>query len=167
MRDYIAPSLDTTISAIGYGVMLFARNPDQWDKLRQDRSLVRNAIEEVVRLNTPIKTLSRLVENDVEVGGSTLPKGSRTMMMFGAANRDPSKFEDPDAFDIERNARGHVGFGHGTHACLGVHLARLEMNCLFNALADRIERFELIGEPVPGKISVIHSLRRLMVRVGT
>lgn len=167
MRDYIAPSLDTTISAIGYGVMLFARNPDQWDKLRQDRSLVRNAIEEVVRLNTPIKTLSRLVENDVEVGGSTLPKGSRTMMMFGAANRDPSKFEDPDAFDIERNARGHVGFGHGTHACLGMHLARLEMNCLFNALADRIERFELMGEPVPGKISVIHSLRRLMVRVGT
>ncbi len=167
MRDYIAPSLDTTISAIGYGVMLFARNPDQWDKLRQDRSLVRNAIEEVVRLNTPIKTLSRLVEEAVEVGGTTLPKGSRTMMMFGAANRDPSKFEDPDAFDIERNTRGHVGFGHGTHACLGMHLARLEMSCLFNALADRIERFELIEEPVPGKISVIHSFRRLMVRIET
>ena len=166
MRDYIAPSLDTTISAIGYGVMLFARNPDQWDKLRQDRSLVRNAIEEVVRLNTPIKTLSRLVEDDVEVGGTTLPKGSRTMMMFGAANRDPSKFEDPDAFDIERNTRGHVGFGHGTHACLGMHLARLEMSCLFNALADRIERFELIGEPDPGKNSVIHSFRRLMVRIA-
>lgn len=167
MRDYIAPSLDTTISAIGYGVMLFARNPDQWDKLRQDRSLVRNAIEEVVRLNTPIKTLSRLVEEDVKVGGTMLPKGSRTMMMFGAANRDPSKFEDPDAFDIERNTRGHVGFGHGTHACLGIHLARLEMSCLFNALADRIERFELLEEPVPGKISVIHSFRKLMVRIET
>ena len=166
MRDYIAPSLDTTISAIGYGVMLFARYPDQWDKLRQERSLVCNAIEEIVRLNTPIKTLSRLVEEDVEVGGTTLPKGSRTMMMFGAANRDPSKFEDPDVFDIERNTRGHVGFGHGTHACLGMHLARLEMNCLFNALADRIERFELIGEPVPGKISVIHSYRQLMVRIA-
>lgn len=167
MRDYIAPSLDTTISAIGYGVMLFARNPDQWDKLRQDRSLVRGAIEEVVRLNTPIKTLSRLVDEDAEVGGTRLPKGSRTMMMFGAANRDPSRFEDPDHFDIERNTRGHVGFGHGTHACLGMHLARLEMNCLFNALADRVERFELIEEPVPGKISVIHSFRRLMVRIGT
>ena len=167
MRDYIAPSLDTTISAIGYGVMLFARSPDQWDKLRRDRSLVRNAIEEVVRLNTPIKTLSRLVEEDVEVGSATLPKGSRIMMMFGAANRDPSKFENPDAFDIERNTRGHVGFGHGTHACLGVHLARLEMSCLFNALADRIERFELVEEPVPGKISVIHSLRRLRVRIDT
>lgn len=166
MRDYIAPSLDTTISAIGYGVMLFARNPDQWDRLRRDRSLVRNAIEEVVRLNTPIKTLSRLVEEDVEVSGTTLPRGSRTMMMFGAANRDPSKFEDPDVFDIARNTRGHVGFGHGTHACLGMHLARLEMNCLFNALADRIERFELIGEPVPGKNSVIHSFRQLMVRIA-
>ena len=165
MRDYIAPSLDTTISAIGYGVMLFARNPDQWVRLRQDRSLVRNAIEEIVRLNTPIKTLSRLVEEDVEVAGATLPKGSRTMMMFGAANRDPAKFENPDDFDIERNTRGHVGFGHGTHACLGMHLARLEMNCLFNALADRVERFELVGEPVPGKISVIHSLQRLPVRI--
>ena len=128
---------------------------------------MRNAIEEVVRLNTPIKTLSRLVDECVEVGGAKLPKGSRIMMMFAAANRDPSRFENPDAFDIVRNTRAHVGFGHGTHACLGMHLARLEMNCLFNALADRIERFEPIEEPVPWKISVFHSFRRLMVRIET
>lgn len=87
------------------------------------------------------------------------------MMAFGAANRDPERFEDPDAFDIERRIRGHVGFGHGVHVCLGMHLARLEMDCLFNALADRIERLELTGPPVPATNSSIHSLAELPVRV--
>ena len=165
MRDYIAPSLDTTISAIGYGVMLFARRPEQWAALRADRTLMRNAIEEIVRLNTPIKTLARWVDEDVAVGASVLPKGSRVMMIFGAANRDASKFENPDAFDIARNTRGHVGFGHGAHACLGMHLARLEMSCLFSALADRVERFEIMADPVKARNSTIHSLSELRVRL--
>ena len=165
MRDYIAPSLDTTISAIGYGVMLFARHPDQWEKLRADRSLMRNAIEEIVRLNTPIKAFTRWVASDIDVAGVRLRKDSRVLMVFGAANRDPAKFENPDQFDIERNTRGHVGFGHGVHACLGMHLARLEMASLFNALADRISRFEITQEPVMGINSSIHSLARLPVRV--
>lgn len=167
MRDYIAPSLDTTISAISYGVMRFAQAPDQWTKLRENRSLMKNAIEEIVRLNTPIKTLSRYVAEDVAVGGAVLPEGTRVMMLFGAANRDPERFENPDDFDIERNTRGHMGFGHGVHACLGMHLARVEMDCLFNALADRIERFELMGDPVPAANSTIYSLERLPLRVHT
>ncbi|MEM9579287.1 MAG: cytochrome P450 [Pseudomonadota bacterium] len=165
MRDYIAPSLDTTISAIGYAMMLFAKFPDQWQKLRADRSLVRNAIEEVVRLNTPIKAFSRYVAEDVEVEGTLLPKDTRVLMVFGAANRDPARFADPDGFDIERNLRGHVGFGHGVHTCLGMHLARLEMDCLFNALADRIDRIELTGPVVPAINSSIHALSSVPVRV--
>ncbi len=165
MRDYIAPSLDTTISAISYGVMRFAQAPDQWAKLRADRSLTKNAVEEMVRLNTPIKSLSRYVASEVEVGGVVLPEGSRVMMVFGAANRDSARFENPDAFDIERNTKGHMGFGHGVHACLGMHLARLEMTLLFDALADRIERFEQTGEPVPAANSSIYSLERLPLRV--
>ncbi|WP_375267094.1 cytochrome P450 [Planktotalea sp.] len=167
MRDYIAPSLDTTISAISFGLMLFAKHPDQWTKLRADRSLVRNAIEEIVRLNTPIKTLSRWVEEDIDIGDVTLKKDNRVMMMFGAANRDPAQFEDPDTFDIERSTRGHVGFGHGKHACLGMHLARLEMTSLFNALADRIERFEINGVKEQAIISVIFSLERLPMRIAS
>lgn len=167
MRDYIAPSLDTTIAAISYGVMLFAEFPEQWDKLRADRTLMRSAVEEIVRLSTPIKSLSRLVAEDVEIGGVVVPEGSRTMMVFGAANRDPSRFENPDAFDIERTTRGHVGFGYGVHVCLGMHLARLEMDCLFNALADRIERFEFAGERVHALNSSIHSLGRLPVRLSS
>lgn len=166
MRDYIAPSLDTTISAIGYAMMLFARFPDQWAKMRADRSLVKNAIEEVVRLNTPIRAFSRYITEDTTVEGVHLPKDKRVLMVFGAANRDPDRFPDPDRFDITRNVRGHVGFGHGVHACLGMHLARLEMTCLFNALADRIERIELNG-PVRAAInSSIHSLASVPVRVS-
>lgn len=164
MRDYIAPSLDTTISAIGYAIMLFAQNPDAWTKLRSDRSLVGNAIEEVVRLNTPIKMFSRLVADPIEVSGVPLKAGERVLMVFGAANRDASRFADPDRFDIARNTRGHLGFGHGVHACLGMHLARLEMSCLFNALADRVARIELAGDIVPARNSTIHAFKSIPIR---
>jgi cytochrome P450 len=167
MRDYIAPSLDTTISAIGYAMMLFAKHPEQWTKLRRDRTLIKNAIEEVVRLNTPIKAFTRYVNEDIEVDGVTLAKDSRVLMVYGAANRDPSKFENPDCFDIERNTRGHVGFGHGVHACLGMHLARLEITTLLNALADRVARFDLTGPVIPAINSTIHSLAQVPVRAIT
>ena len=165
MRDYIAPSLDTTISAIGYGIHLFSQNPDQWTKLRADRSLIKNAIEEIVRLNTPIRAFSRLVSEDIQVAGVDLKQDERVLMIFGAANRDPSQFPEPDRFDIERSTRGHVGFGHGVHACLGMHLARLEMTLLFDALADRVERFSLTGVSVVAKNSSIHAYSSVPVEV--
>ena len=164
MRDYIAPSLDTTISAIGYGINLFAQFPDQWDKFREDRSLIRNGIEEIVRMNTPIRAFSRYLGDDIEVAGVNLKQGSRVQMIFGAANRDATRFPEPNKFDLERKVRGHVGFGHGVHACLGMHLARLEMTCLFNALADRVKRFELTGSTVPAINSTIHSFASVPVR---
>ena len=167
MRDYIAPSLDTTISAIGYAIKLFAQYPDQWTKLRADRSLIKNAIEEIVRLNTPIRAFTRFIAEDVEVDGVHLKKNTRVLMVFGAANRDPKRFPNPNEFDIERNARGHVGFGHGVHACLGMHLARLEMTCLFDALADRISRFQLRGPVLPSINSTIHSLASVPIKIET
>ncbi len=163
MRDYIAPSLDTTISAIGFGMMLFASHPEQWAKLRDNRELMKNAIEEIVRLNTPIRAFTRYVSQDTQVADKHFEKDSRVLMVFGAANRDARKFPNPDAFDIERKTIGHVGFGQGVHACLGMNLARLEMDCLFNALADRVERFELTGPVVPGVNSTIYSLASVPV----
>ena len=165
MRDYIAPSLDTTISAIGFGMMLFAKHPDQWVKLRNNRALMKNAIEEIVRLNTPIRAFTRYVDRDAEVAGTWFEKDSRVLMVFGAANRDPLKFPNPDDFDIRRKTVGHVGFGQGVHACLGMNLARLEMDCLFNALADRVEQFELTGPVVSGVNSTIYSLASVPVTV--
>jgi len=167
MRDYIAPSLDTTISAIGYGVMLFAKHPEQWQKLRENRNLMKNAIEEIVRLNTPIRAFTRYLSERTTVAGTVLEKGSRVLMVFGAANRDPSKFPDPDRFDIERKTTGHVGFGHGVHMCLGLNLARMEMSCLFNALADRVQRFEQTKIEVAGVNSTIHSYASIPVSVIT
>ena len=165
MRDYIAPSLDTTISAIGYGIYLFAKHPEQWQKLRADRTLMKNAIEEIVRLNTPIRAFTRQVSEEIEVEGIPLSKGERVMMVYGAANRDPARFPDPDQFDITRDLRGHLGFGHGVHACLGMHLARLEMSALFGALADRIDRVELTGPVRAGVNATIHSLAQVPVQV--
>lgn len=166
MRDYIAPSLDTTISAIGYGVRLFAENPDQWAKIREDRSLIKNAIEEIVRLNTPIRAFARKLAEDTEVAGIPLTKNERVLMVFGAANRDPARFPDPDLFDVTRDVRGHVGFGHGVHACLGMHLARLEMSCLFNALADRVARFAPNGPTVNAINATIHAYASAPVKVA-
>jgi cytochrome P450 len=166
MRDYIAPSLDTTISAIGYGVRLFAENPDQWAKVLDDRSLIKNAIEEIVRLNTPIRAFTRKLSEDIEVAGVPFIKNERVLMVFGAANRDPARFPDPDRFDVTRDVRGHVGFGHGVHACLGMHLARLEMTCLFNVLADRVERFEPNGPTENAINATIHAYSRAPVSIA-
>jgi cytochrome P450 len=165
MRDYIPPSLDTTISAIGYAIMLFATHPQQWQKLRDNPDLTRNAIEEVVRLNTPIRAFTRRVAEDTEVAGCQLRQGSRVLMVFGAANRDPARFANPDAFDIERKTIGHVGFGQGVHACLGMNLARLEISSLLHELVTRVERFTLTGDVVPGINSSIHSLASVPVEV--
>lgn len=165
MRDYIAPSLDTTISAIGFGIKLFAEHPEQWIKLRENRSLMRNAIEEVVRLNTPIRAFTRLVRIDTELENIPLKKNSRILVIFGAANRDSAQFPNPDDFDIERKTIGHVGFGQGVHACLGMNLARLEMTCLFNALADKVVKFDINGPIVPGTNSTIYSFANVPVRV--
>ena len=164
MRDYIAPSLHTTISAIGYGIKLFAENPDQWTLLRNDRDLMRNAIEEIVRLNTPIRAFTRVLTRDTEIDGVSLQEGQRVLIVFGAANRDASRFDQPDRFDITRKTIGHVGFGQGVHACLGMNLARLEISCLFNALADRVERFELAGPIQHATNSTIHALASVPIK---
>jgi len=144
---------------------LFAENPDQWQKLRSNRKLMRGAIEEVVRLNTPIRAFTRYVSKDTVVSGTRLKENTRVLVVFGAANRDPQRFDNPNRFDIERKTAGHVGFGQGVHACLGMNLARLEMACLFDALAEKVERFTLSGPVVQGVNSTINSLAHVPVNV--
>ncbi len=167
MRDYINPSLDTTISATGQAIWFFAQNPDQWDLLRAEPALVDNAIEEVVRLATPIRAFSRFAVRDADVGGTTVPAGSRVLVIYASANRDPRKYADPDAFDVRRDVHDHVGFGHGVHMCMGMHLARLEMRCLLHALARRVERFEIVGGHSVAMNNTIRALATLPVRVKT
>ena len=144
--DYVTPSLDTTINATSSAIWLFARNPDQWDKLRESPKLMSGFIDEVVRLESPIRAFSRYVTRDYEMGGVVLPAGSRALMLYACANRDERRYADPDRFDITRDARDHVGFGFGTHLCAGMHLAKLEITVLFEILTRRVRRFKLLGE---------------------
>jgi len=146
IRDYINPSLDTTISATGQLIWQLAQNPDQWQILRDHPELCDNAVNEAVRLGTPIRSFSRHASTDVDIEGVIIPKGARVMMLFASANRDEAKFENPDQFDVTRNAQDHLGFGSGIHMCVGMHLARLEMVSLLKAMIYRVERIE-IGKP--------------------
>jgi cytochrome P450 len=147
MIDYMGPSLDTTIFGISSGVWLFANNPDQWDLVRNDPSLIPAAINEMLRLEAPIQGFSRYVARDYSLDGVTLQEGSRAIIFYGAANRDPRQFPDPDRFDIRRdNAGRHMAFGTGPHGCLGMNLAKLEMRSLFMALAQKVKRFHIETE---------------------
>ena len=165
MRDYINPSLDTTISATGHAIALFANNPDQWQLVRAQPELLNNAVEEVVRLTTPIRALSRRVAHDTELCGVALKTDDRVLAIYASANRDPRKFKEPDRFDVTRDVHDHVGFGHGIHMCMGMHLARLEMVSLLRSLTQRVSGFELCGEPVVAMNNTICAYQKLPVRV--
>lgn len=147
MIDYIAPSLDTTISAISSALHLFATHPDQWQILREDPSLINNAINEVIRYEAPVRAFARHARCDTDVADVEIPAGSRVLVIYASANRDEREWDDPDTFDIRRDANRHLGFGQGAHACAGQGLARLETSAMLQALIDRVRAIELTAEP--------------------
>lgn len=161
MIDYLAPSLDTTISAISSALRLLALHPEQWDEIRADRDLIPNAFNEVVRYEAPLRAFSRRVASDTTIAGTAIPRGARVVVLYASANRDEDFWDEPETFDIHRDAGRHLGFGHGTHGCAGQGLARLEGQALLNALADRVERIELAGEPTWGCNNIIRGLSSL------
>ncbi|MBB4685569.1 cytochrome P450 [Amycolatopsis jiangsuensis] len=146
MLDYVTPSLDTTILAITNTIALFARHPGQWELLQSDRSLIPHAINESLRLETPVPQFSRVLTEDHEIGGTALPAGSRVALLYGSANRDDRHYPNPARFDITRRPSDHLAFGRGEHVCVGMHLARLEMTALLERLADQVERFDIVSE---------------------
>lgn len=159
--DYLAPSIDTTLSAIASALYLFALHPEQWQALRDDRSLLSNAINEVVRLESPLRAFSRQVADTTSVAGVDLPAGSRVLVMYGSANRDELMWDAPETFDITREAAHQLGFGHGTHGCAGQGLARLEIRSILGHLLDRVDRIEMTGQPAWAVNNIIHRLERL------
>ena len=164
MRDYLGPSLDTTIFAIANLMLLFGRNPAQWDILRSDPTLVANAVNESLRLESPIRGFTRFVTRDHDLDGVTLPAGSRALVLYASANRDERKWVDADQFDIRRKTTDQLGFGHGIHICAGMHLARLEMHALLAALVARVRRFD-VGRPVYALNNVLRGLASLDVHI--
>jgi cytochrome P450 len=165
MVDYLVPSLDTTISGIASALALFATHPDQWDTLRAEPSLLPNAINEVLRHESPLRAFSRKTRQPVEISGIGMPAGSRVLVLYASANRDEREWTDPDVFDIRRNATRHLGFGQGTHACAGQGLARLEMQAMLAALVRQVSRIELDGEPTWAINNIIRCYERLPLRL--
>ena len=163
--DYLAPSLDTTISAIGNAVWLFATHPEQWQLLRKDPSRIKQAFNEALRVESPINCFTRVATADTTVGDVVIPAGSRVLVSYASANRDERRWERPDMFDITRESAPHVAFGYGVHACAGMGLARLEGAAILSALVEQVGTIELTDEPERKLNNLIRSFRSLPVRV--
>ena len=163
--DYIAPSLDTTISAISSAIHLFATHPEQWQLLKEDPSLIPNAVNEVVRFESPLRAFTRKALRDNEISGVRIPAGARVLVLYASANRDELEWERPDVFDLGNDAGRHVGFGNGAHACAGQGLARLETTAMLKALIELVDRIEIAAEPIWAVNNIIHRHAHLPVRL--
>lgn len=163
IRDYINPSLDTTISATGQLIWQLAKNPQEWRKLQQDPELLTNAVNEAVRLGSPIRSFSRHATRDVGIGDHIVEQGARVMVLYASANRDERVFEEPDAFRVSRNPRKHLGFGSGIHMCVGMHLAQLEMVALLKAMLPRVKQIH-VGDATVALNNTIYSFGSLPAR---
>ena len=147
VRSLLSAGLDTTINGIAAAIYALASHPEQWSLLRQDPSLAKLAFEETVRWESSVQTFFRTTTREVEIAGVRIPAGEKVLLFLGAANRDPRRWTDPNRFDIRRNASGHVGFGMGIHRCVGQTVARVEAEIVLTALARRVERIEITGQP--------------------
>jgi len=165
VRSVLTAGVDTTVSGIGAAIWCLARFPDQWERLRADPRLARAAFEEAVRYETPVQTFFRTTTRPTDLGGVAVDEGEKVLMFLGAANRDPRKWDRPDDYDITRRTIGHVGFGSGIHACVGMALARLEGECVLAALARRVARIEITGEPRRRHNNTLRGLASLPVRL--
>jgi|DewCreStandDraft_2_1066082.scaffolds.fasta_scaffold00258_19 cytochrome P450 len=138
---------ETTTNLLANGLVALTEHRDQWERLQQDPSLIRPAVEELLRYDGPVKATFRWVKTDTELGGKELRAGDRMLAVLAAANRDPRKFAEPDDLDIGRVPNPHVAFGHGIHICLGAPLARLEAQEAFLALSQRFPQIRLADRP--------------------
>jgi 4-methoxybenzoate monooxygenase (O-demethylating) len=160
----LAAGSDTTVVTMGTAIRAFCRFPDEWQKLRANPSLLRNAFDESLRWDSPSRLAGRIATRDVAIEDYTIPAGTRCGLLFAAANRDPRKWDAPERFDIGRDLRGHVGWGFGVHSCVGRLLAQLEMEALFGALIERVARFEAAGEPEWWMTTIGHGPAKLPIR---
>jgi cytochrome P450 len=156
----------TTTDLIGNGVWLLLRHPDQLRALRDDPALIGNAVEEILRFESPVVQTARIPLRDVEIGGCPIGRGESVVASLAAANRDPGRCPEPDRFDIRRAAIAHQSFGGGAHYCLGAPLARLEAQIAIPTLLRRFPRLRLAGEPLEWRaLPAFRGLAALWVRV--
>jgi cholest-4-en-3-one 26-monooxygenase len=156
---------DTTKTMLSSGLHALLQHPEQLQALRDDRSLMPGAVEEILRWANPLHYFRRTAIADAEVNGTGIRAGQKVAMVYTSANRDEDVFEDPQSFDIRRDPNPHLSFGIAEHFCLGVHLARLEGRVFFEEVLDRFESIELTGEPKRLASNLNNALRELPVRL--
>ena len=167
MAGYSIPGTDTTIGLIGNAIKLFADNPDQWDLVRENpEEMMRPAITEVLRMESPVQWFSRVLKQDYDADGVIVPEGSRVMLLFGAGNRDERHFENPDRFDVTRDPMDHLSFGGGIHGCPGQHLAQLQANILLTTFARHVKRFEITDTPVRTLNNTTRAFFKLPIKIS-
>ncbi|WP_433800810.1 cytochrome P450 [Actinomycetospora sp. CA-084318] len=163
----LAAGFETTVNLIGNGTRLLLDHPDQRDRLAADPALWANAVDEVLRVESPVSRTARSAKRDTSVAGQEIPAGSLVVTVLAAANRDPDVFTDPDAFDVGRaNARDHVAFSNGIHYCLGAALARMEGEVALRALFERYPDLASGGEPVRRRTRILRGYEHLPVMIG-
>lgn len=159
---------ETTVNLIANGVLALLRNPGELARFRADHGLARSTVEEVLRYDPPVQLDGRTALEDMEVGGVTIEKGEQSMLVLGAANRDPAVFDEPSRFDITRTDNRHLSFGFGIHHCLGAPLARMEGQIALSTLARRFPGLELLDDDPPYKDNlVLRGLAELKVGLGS
>ncbi|MDM7941241.1 MAG: cytochrome P450 [Hydrogenophaga sp.] len=165
VRTLLSAGLDTTVFTLCNAITCFARHPEQWALLREDPSLARQALEEVLRFDSTFHSFYRTSTQDVELGGIIVKAGQKIVVFIASANRDPRRWPNADRFDITRRATGHMAFGTGIHGCAGQMMARLEGEIVLTALARRVASFRLDGEPVQHFNNTVRGLKHMPVTV--
>ncbi|MFD4179948.1 cytochrome P450 [Rhodococcus sp. NPDC058514] len=156
---------ETTRNAITHGMIAFLENPDQWELFKRERPAT--TADEIVRWATPVTAFQRTATADTVLGGQQIRKGDRVAMFYASANFDEDVFDDPTRFDITRDPNPHLGFGgSGAHYCLGASLALLEIDLIFNALADRIPDITRLGDPQRLRSGWLNGIKRFDVGYG-
>ena len=155
---------DTTSSTTAGGLLALIENPDQWNALKSNPGLVPSAVEEMLRWVSPVKHFMRTATKDYVIRGRTIRAGESLLLSYPSANRDEDVFEDPWAFRVNRTPNKHLGFGFGPHVCLGLFLARQELQIFFKELLPRVKGFELNGEPRWVQTNFVGGLKTLPVK---
>jgi cytochrome P450 len=165
VRSLLSAGVDTTVSGLGNALFCLASNPDQYAQLVANPALALATFEEVLRVTSPVQAFCRTAGMDTEVAGIKIEEGTKILCVLGAANLDPDHWPDADKFDISRKTAGHLALGAGVHACVGQNIARAEGRAVLEALAHRVARIELIGDPVWKPNNAIHALAHLPLRL--
>lgn len=158
---------ETTRNSINHSLIAFSDNPDQWDMIRADPSLIPQAVKEMVRFASPVIHMRRTATRNTELGGQAIAKGDKVVMFYPSGNRDERVFADPERFDITRPIRQHLAFGFGTHVCVGSRLAEMQLRLAFSCLARHVRRIEVVAPPRRVRSNFINGFKRLEVRLNT